>query len=98
MLFAFAEAFVLTLPAAEPLAVPADPPVVGGVNAASLSMLVLNADPAAAVTVLSAPIPLTVTSLLLLSAWLLFSKEPEIVPLSDSEELMFSYALLYAES
>ena len=90
MLFALADAVVLTLPAAEPLAVPADPPVVGGVKLGSLSILVLNADPVAAVTVLSAPMPFTVTSFELASAADDLANEPEIVPESERLELMFS--------
>ena len=83
MLLAFADAVVLTLPAAEPLAVPADELVsVLLVSPVLLVFVVLSkfapvpaidpfsisaekADPAAAVMVLSAPIPLTVTLLLL---------------------------------
>ena len=62
MLFALADAVVLTLPEAEPLAVPAP-----SLTPVPFVMSEVKAEPAAAVTVLSAPMPFTVTSLLLLS-------------------------------
>ena len=86
MLFAFAEAVVPTLPAAEPLAVPAEVPVA----VADLVMSVLKAEPVAAVTVLLAPMPFTVTSFELASEVADLANEPEIVPESERLELMFS--------
>ena len=87
MLFAFADAVVPTLPAAEPLAVPAE---VEPVAVASFMMSVLKAEPVAAVTVLLAPMPFTVTSFELASEVADLANEPEIVPESERLELMFS--------
>ena len=86
MLFAFADAVVPTLPAAEPLAVPAEVPEA----VADLVMSVLKAEPVAAVTVLLAPMPFTVTSFELASEVADLANEPEIVPESERLELMFS--------
>ena len=90
MLFALADAVVLTLPEAEPLAVPAP-----SLTPVPFVMSEVKAEPAAAVTVLSAPMPFTVTSLLLLSPVVAsvvadLAKEPEMVPWSDKAELVLS--------
>ena len=100
MLLAFADAVVLTLPAAEPLD---DPPgeLVAVVLVVPVPLLLFDVesklaplpamcpfsisaektDPDAAVMVLSAPIPLTVTLLLLSVGSEVFAKAPEMVPM-----------------
>ena len=90
MLFALADAVVLTLPEAEPLAVPAP-----SLTPVPFVMSEVKAEPAAAVTVLSAPMPFTVTSLLLLSPVVasvvaVLAKEPEMVPEPVKAELVLS--------
>ena len=85
MLFAFAEAVVLTLPAAEPLAVPADPPDVGAVNVVFGNLRIEHRPFCCSHGVQRDAFD---SRRCYASSSDVFAKEPEMVPESDMAELM----------